>query len=64
MSGVYVCLSYTWGPRNNGVTTPDNLQANFNNIPYDQLPQTYKDAVTVATALGVSFLWIKKMGYA
>ncbi|KDN60338.1 putative heterokaryon incompatibility protein [Colletotrichum sublineola] len=58
MTGVYVCLSYTWGPRNNGVTTPDNLQANFNNITYDHLPQTYKDAITVATALGVPFLWI------
>ncbi|KAK1984879.1 heterokaryon incompatibility protein [Colletotrichum cereale] len=58
MSGVYVCLSYTWGSRNNGVTTPDNLQANLDDIPYDQLPQTYKDAVKVAAALGVPFLWI------
>ncbi|EFQ27415.1 heterokaryon incompatibility protein [Colletotrichum graminicola M1.001] len=58
MSGAYVCLSYTWGPRNNGVTTPDNLQANFNNISYVKLPQTYKDAVTVATALDIPFLWI------
>ncbi|KAK2025683.1 heterokaryon incompatibility protein [Colletotrichum zoysiae] len=58
MSGAYICLSYTWGPKNSGVTTPDNLEANFNNISYDQLPQTYKDAVTVATAMGVPFLWI------
>ncbi|KZL69610.1 heterokaryon incompatibility protein [Colletotrichum incanum] len=56
--GVYVCLSYTWGPRNNDVTAPDNLKANLNEIPYDQLPQTYKDAVTVAMAFGVEFLWI------
>ncbi|KAK2049533.1 heterokaryon incompatibility protein [Colletotrichum somersetense] len=58
ISGVYICLSYTWGPKNSGVTTPENLAANFNNIYYDQLPQTYKDAVTVAAALGVPFLWV------
>ncbi|KAK1992423.1 heterokaryon incompatibility protein [Colletotrichum falcatum] len=58
MRGAYVCLSYTWGPKNNAVTTPDNLRANLDNILYDQLPQTYKDAITVTTAFGVPFLWI------
>ncbi|WQF78730.1 Putative heterokaryon incompatibility [Colletotrichum destructivum] len=58
MCGVYVCLSYTCDRQNTCVTTPDSLQSNLDNIPYDQLPQTYKDAVTVALALNFPFLWI------
>ncbi|TID03872.1 hypothetical protein CH35J_001983 [Colletotrichum higginsianum] len=61
MCGVYVCLSYTWGLQNTCVTTPDSLQSNLANIPYDQLPQTYKDAVTVALALNFPFLWIDSL---
>ncbi|KAK6206851.1 heterokaryon incompatibility protein [Colletotrichum tabaci] len=61
MCGVYVCLSYTWGRRSTCVTTPDSLQSNLNNIPYDQLQQTYKDAVTVALALNFPFLWIDSL---
>ncbi|TKW51027.1 hypothetical protein CTA1_9769 [Colletotrichum tanaceti] len=32
--------------------------SDLDNIVYDQLPKTYKDALTVALALNFSFLWI------
>ncbi|GJC91440.1 heterokaryon incompatibility protein [Colletotrichum higginsianum] len=50
------------GPeKNTCVTTPNSLQSNLDSIPYDQLPQTYKDAVTVALALNFPFLWIDSL---
>ncbi|KAK1703661.1 heterokaryon incompatibility protein-domain-containing protein [Colletotrichum acutatum] len=56
--GVYACLSYTWGRQNTGVTTTQNLRHRLDNLPFDSLPQTYKDAVTVAAFLEIPFLWI------
>lgn len=56
--GTYACLSYCWGAKNPCMTTKDTLVSNVDNIPWSSLPQTYKDAVQVTSALGISFLWI------
>lgn len=56
--GVYACLSYTGGRRNAGVTTSENLHGRLDDLPFDTLPQTYMDAVTVAALLEIPFLWI------
>ncbi|KAK1465075.1 heterokaryon incompatibility protein [Colletotrichum melonis] len=56
--GIYACLSYTWGRKNTGVTTTQNLHDRLDNLPFDNLPQTYKDAVTVAAFIEIPFLWI------
>ncbi|KAF4774532.1 heterokaryon incompatibility protein [Colletotrichum scovillei] len=56
--GVYACLSYTWGRQNTAVTTTQNLHDRLDDLPFDSLPQTYKDAVTVAALLDIPFLWI------
>ncbi|OHF04098.1 heterokaryon incompatibility protein [Colletotrichum orchidophilum] len=56
--GIYACLSYTWGQQNTGVTTLENLQVRLEGIVFENLPQTYKDAIKVATALDIPFLWI------
>ncbi|EXF85184.1 heterokaryon incompatibility protein [Colletotrichum fioriniae PJ7] len=56
--GDYACLSYTWGRQNTGVTTTQNLHDRLDDLPYESLPQTYKDAVTVAAFLEIPFLWI------
>ncbi|KAK1485953.1 heterokaryon incompatibility protein [Colletotrichum tamarilloi] len=56
--GVYACLSYTWGRQNTAVTTTQNLHDRLDDLPFDSLPQTYKDAVTVTAFLDIPFLWI------
>ncbi|KUJ24209.1 HET-domain-containing protein, partial [Mollisia scopiformis] len=58
MKDMYACLSYCWGTDNNFVTTPNNLPVFMTGIPWPDLPQTYKDAVIVASKLGIQFLWI------
>ncbi|KAF6794937.1 heterokaryon incompatibility protein [Colletotrichum sojae] len=58
MIGTYACLSYTWGRNNNYLTTPNTLQAHLDDISFEGLPQTYKDAITVTSMLGIPFLWI------
>lgn len=55
--GIYVCLTYCWGG-NNFMTTRANLKARMEDIPWDILPQTYKDSIKVVSALGIQFLWI------
>ncbi|KAK3984732.1 heterokaryon incompatibility protein-domain-containing protein [Cladorrhinum sp. PSN332] len=54
----YACLSYCWGARNSCMTTAATLAPHLDDIPWADLPQTYKDAIQVASALGLSFLWI------
>jgi hypothetical protein len=56
--GVYACLSYCWGTQNSCLTTRATLEHHFKGIPFDSLPQTYKDAVLVTSNLKIPFLWI------
>ena len=58
IKGTYACLSYCWGPRNSCVTTITTIEQYLVDIPWDSLPQTYKDAVFVASTLKVPYLWI------
>jgi hypothetical protein len=54
----YACLSYCWGTNNDFLTTTENLAAMMANIPWTDLPQTYKDAIIVCSKLEISYLWI------
>jgi hypothetical protein len=53
----YCTLSYRWG-----LTTQDHvLTATFTmllGMPFNSMPQTFKDAFVVARGLGIRFLWI------
>ncbi|KAH7371554.1 heterokaryon incompatibility protein-domain-containing protein, partial [Pyrenochaeta sp. MPI-SDFR-AT-0127] len=53
----YCTLSYRWGPDTHDCI----LKAPFSgqiDLTFDQMPQTFKDAITTTRALGVRFLWI------
>jgi hypothetical protein len=59
-TGLYACLSYTWGNR------PD-LQEQFaqlgrslseTSMSVDNLPQTFRDALEVCRGLGLEYLWV------
>ncbi|KKP06387.1 hypothetical protein THAR02_01535 [Trichoderma harzianum] len=54
----YAALSYCWGG-DQLVTLKENLVKSWiKDIPYDQFPQTIKDAIQVTMALDLQYLWI------
>lgn len=60
----YTTLSHCWG----GVdgprplkTTSYNLDAHKHGIPIGELPKTFRDAVTIALRIGISWLWIDSL---
>lgn len=57
-TGEYAALSYVWGSRLPLRTTMANLETHRKGIGIDQLPKTFRDAVTVARFLGIQYLWI------
>ncbi|KAI0328349.1 HET-domain-containing protein [Cubamyces sp. BRFM 1775] len=60
--GAYVALSYVWGSAQPHRTTVANLDAYMRDgIAPASLPQTILDAIRVARALGVYFLWIDSL---
>ncbi|CZR63019.1 uncharacterized protein PAC_12916 [Phialocephala subalpina] len=54
----YACLSYVWGQSLPMVTTRASLESHTKCLPFSTLPQTFKDAILVTRALGISYLWI------
>ncbi|KAL6822813.1 heterokaryon incompatibility domain-containing protein [Trichoderma sp. SZMC 28015] len=54
----YAALSYCWGG-DQPVKLKENLVKSWmKDIPYDQFPQTIKDAIQVTMALDLQYLWI------
>ena len=54
----YATLSYQWGRNQRCITTTANYQQNLTGIPLRKMPQTFVDAITVSSSLGVHYLWI------
>ena len=61
--GRYMALSYCWGPpaRPPLKTTRDTLTQHLHAIPWDKMPNTFRDAVSVARRLGFQYLWIDSL---
>ncbi|KAI8298360.1 hypothetical protein K4K59_002870 [Colletotrichum sp. SAR11_240] len=54
----YVALSYCWGGDQRVKLRQANMDKWREGIPYESLPQTIKDAITVTMNFGVSHLWV------
>ncbi|PHH52483.1 hypothetical protein CFIMG_002716RAa3 [Ceratocystis fimbriata CBS 114723] len=59
----YATLSYSWGnsPESASAqlkTTREMFDEYMNNIPFEQLPGTVKDAITVCCHLDIPYLWV------
>ncbi|KAK4189127.1 heterokaryon incompatibility protein-domain-containing protein [Podospora australis] len=55
----YLCLSHCWGDiRPACRTTSATLKANLQAISPDDLPATFRDAISVTRQLGFDYLWI------
>jgi Heterokaryon incompatibility protein (HET) len=56
--GLYVCLIYCWGPALSCQTTIANISSMMEEIPWIMLPQTFKNAILVASEFKIPYLWI------
>ncbi|KAL9038905.1 MAG: hypothetical protein Q9180_002850 [Flavoplaca navasiana] len=59
----YTTLSHCWGPPSKGplTTTLENLPYRLDRINFNELPQTFKDAVNTTRRLGIPYLWIDSL---
>ncbi|RYP78176.1 hypothetical protein DL771_000653 [Monosporascus sp. 5C6A] len=55
---MYAALSYCWGGDQVHKTTTENLPRYSLNVQWENLPKTIQDAVTVAAALDIEYLWV------
>ncbi|KAH8666895.1 heterokaryon incompatibility protein-domain-containing protein [Xylariales sp. PMI_506] len=60
-TGSYAALSYCWGSTNSITTTKQNLPSHECGIDSDAMPQTIRDAFTVAKRLGFQYMWIDSL---
>ncbi|KAH6638480.1 heterokaryon incompatibility protein-domain-containing protein [Boeremia exigua] len=54
----YAALSHRWGTSRHFTTTARTIDELKSGISTEVLPQTFRDAISVARRLGVNFLWI------
>lgn len=58
MTGQYICLSYCWGTLEFLNTTRETLADHKRGIPLNNLPRVFQDAIRIAWALKIQYLWI------
>ncbi|KAG8161309.1 hypothetical protein KVR01_009573 [Diaporthe batatas] len=59
--GQYAALSHCWGGLQILQTNAATLAQYQDNIPLDELPRSFKDAITIARKLQIQFLWIDSL---
>lgn len=57
----YVALSHCWGPSQPFILTTASETAFRNGIPFQALPRTFQDAVTITRLLCLRYLWIDSL---
>ncbi|KAI1427217.1 heterokaryon incompatibility protein-domain-containing protein [Xylaria sp. FL1777] len=57
----YIAVSHCWGPTMPIRTTKANEAIYTREIPFPLLPQTFRDAISIAEALGIRYLWIDSL---
>lgn len=57
----YACLSYCWGGIKSIETTKATLESFQCGIPFNLLPQTYREAIELARRLDLQYLWIDSL---
>ncbi|KAF2745114.1 hypothetical protein M011DRAFT_389521, partial [Sporormia fimetaria CBS 119925] len=57
----FVTLSHCWGKGHTYSLRSDILSAFRTDIPGEQLPRTFQDAISVTHELGLSYVWIDSL---
>lgn len=63
MRGAYAALSHCWGAQDRRPvsTTKSTFQQHAGEVPWQTLPPSFQDAVTVTRAIGLDLLWIDSL---
>jgi hypothetical protein len=59
--GKYIALSHCWGGFTGCQTTHANYSTSINGIEYEDLPQTFKNAIYCALELHIAYVWIDSL---
>lgn len=59
--GRYTTLSHCWGKHLPLKTTMSTLRTRRHAIPFETLPKTYRDAVSITRSLGIRYVWIDSL---
>jgi hypothetical protein len=54
----YVAVSHCWEVSNPLKTTAENFPQHTNQVPWDQMSSTFREAIIITTALGFEYIWI------
>ncbi|KAF4414683.1 het domain-containing [Fusarium acutatum] len=57
----YVCLSYCWGGTIDIRLLRNRYHGYFRRIPWDILPQGYRDAIKLTRKVGIRYIWIDSL---
>jgi hypothetical protein len=58
----YACLSNCWGNGGDVLKTTVGRESEFKTqVPWNELPKSFQDAVNACRRLGVNFLWIDSL---
>ncbi|OCL07539.1 HET-domain-containing protein, partial [Glonium stellatum] len=60
-TGHYITLSHCWGKTQPFTTKKDTLRDRAQGFTLDELPKTFRDAITVTRELGVDYVWIDSL---
>lgn len=60
-TGKYIALSHCWGGFTGCQSTTANLAERLQGIEYEELPQTFKDAIYCALQLNIQHIWIDSL---
>jgi len=57
---LYITLSHCWrkSDQRPAITTHSNLTVRYSCILYEEMPLTFRDAISITRRLGIRFLWI------
>ncbi|KAF2820612.1 HET-domain-containing protein [Ophiobolus disseminans] len=63
MRGHYTALSHCWGPPSHRplMTTQSLLADHLNGIAWNDIPQSYQDAISATRRLGFEYIWIDSL---
>jgi hypothetical protein len=61
LRGRYTALSHRWGQAQPLTTTKGTLAQRLLGIPWEDLPQTFRDAMVVTKSIGLDYIWIDSL---
>ena len=59
--GKYIALSHCWGQGQKFTTTRASIAQRYAGILADEMPKSYRDAITLAKMLSIRYIWIDSL---